>query len=103
MDNLCLGTRSLEGLLGTVLGVALVADELGVDTAERGVLVGLGLLDTVAVSLAHLVVLGRVLRLSPTSCNAIRSKNLSGASCGTGREWIKHKTVGDGGVVDKVG
>lgn len=59
--NLCLGTSSLESLLGTVLGVTLVADKLGVDTTERGVLVGLGLLDTVAVSLAHLVVLGRVL------------------------------------------
>lgn len=59
--RLCLGTSSLEGLLGTVLSVTLVADKLGVHTTERGVLVGLGLLDTVAVSLAHLVVLRRVL------------------------------------------
>lgn len=58
---LCLGTSSLEGLLSTVLGVSLVADKLGVNTAERRVLVGLGLLDPVTVSLAHLVVLGRVL------------------------------------------
>lgn len=59
--HLCLGTGSLEGLLGAVLGVALVAHKLGVHTAQRRVLVGLGLLDTVAVSLAHLVVLRRVL------------------------------------------
>lgn len=44
-----------------MLGVTLVTDELGVHTAQRRVLVGLGLLDTVAVSLAHLVVLRRVL------------------------------------------
>lgn len=59
--DLCLGTSSLEGLLGTVLGVTLVTDKLGVHTAQRRVLVGLGLLDTVTVSLAHLVVLRRVL------------------------------------------
>lgn len=63
--ELCLGTSGLEGLLGSVLSVTLVADELGVDATERGVLVGLGLLDTVTVSLAHLVVLGGVLGLGP--------------------------------------
>lgn len=44
-----------------MLGVTLVTDKLGVNATERRVLVGLGLLDTVTVSLAHLVVLRRVL------------------------------------------
>jgi hypothetical protein len=72
-------------LRGTVQGVSVVATELGVDTLEGGVTVGLGLLDTVflrvrlarlktrievkkgtepvTVSLLALVVLGRVLGL----------------------------------------
>lgn len=36
-----------QSLHGTVLSVLVVAAELGVDTLERGVTVGLGLLDTV--------------------------------------------------------
>lgn len=36
-----------QGLLGTVLSVSVVAAELGVDTLERRVTVGLRLLDTV--------------------------------------------------------
>lgn len=41
----------------------MVAAELGVDTVEGRVTVGLGLLDTVTVSLLAAVVLGRVLGL----------------------------------------
>jgi hypothetical protein len=37
----------LQSLSGTVKGVSVVATELGVDTLEGGVTVGLGLLDTV--------------------------------------------------------
>ena len=48
-----------------MLSVSLVSDKLGVNTSHGRVLVGLGLLDTVTVSLAHLVVLGRVLGLGP--------------------------------------
>lgn len=67
----CLGgglgsnTGGTDSLLGTLLGVSLVTDELGVNTAERGVSRSLGLLDTVTVSLAALVVVGVVLRLGP--------------------------------------
>ena len=53
-----------------MLGVTLVADELGVNTTQRRVLVGAGLLDTVTVSLAHLVVLERVLGLGPAESQA---------------------------------
>jgi hypothetical protein len=41
----------LEGSSGTLLGEALVTDELGADTLEVGVTLGLHLLDSVAVSL----------------------------------------------------
>jgi hypothetical protein len=41
----------LEGSSGTLLGEALVADELGADSLERRVTLGLHLLDTVTVSL----------------------------------------------------
>lgn len=68
--DLCLGTSSLQSLFSSVLGVTLVANKLGVNTTKRRVLVGLGLLDTVTVSLAHLVVLGRVLGLGPAESQA---------------------------------
>jgi len=41
----------LEGISGTLLGETLVADELGADTLEVGVALGLHLLDTITVSL----------------------------------------------------
>ncbi len=41
----------LEGISGTLLGEALVADELGADSLEGRVTLGLHLLDTIAVSL----------------------------------------------------
>lgn len=59
--RLCLGTSLFESLHGSVLGVTLVAHKLGVNTTQRRVLVGLRLLDAVAVSLGDLVVLRRVL------------------------------------------
>lgn len=81
-------------LHGTVKSVSVVATELGVDTLEGRVTVGLGLLDTVGksisgceessrwltkgdepvtVSLLALVVLGRVLRLC-TKKRSVREK-----------------------------
>jgi len=66
-SNLCLLTLALlallQGLSGAVKSVTVVAAELGVDTLEGRVTVGLGLLDTVTVSLLAGVVLGRVLGL----------------------------------------
>jgi hypothetical protein len=76
-------SQTYQCLHGTVKSVSVVATELGVDTLEGWVTVGLGLLDTVdksisgceessrwlksdepvTVSLLALVVLGRVLRL----------------------------------------
>jgi len=53
----------LQSALGAVQSMSVVAAELGIDTLERRVSVGLGLLDTVAVSLLALVVLRRVLGL----------------------------------------
>jgi len=53
----------LEGSSGTLLGEALVADELGADSLERRVTLGLDLLDTVTVGLLVLVVVGVVLGL----------------------------------------
>lgn len=53
----------LQGLHGAVKSMTVVPLELGIDTLERRVPVGLRFLDAVAVGLASLVVLGRVLRL----------------------------------------
>ena len=55
-----LGSKSLSSAVKSVL---VVSSELGVNTLEGRVLEGLGLLDTVAVSLLDLVVVGVVLRL----------------------------------------
>lgn len=58
------GLDTAECLGSAQQGVTVVTSELSVDTLEGYVTVSLGLLDTVAVSLAVLVVLGCVLRLS---------------------------------------
>lgn len=54
----------------------MVAAELGVGTLERRVSHGLRLLDTIAVSLLALVVLGRVLGLCATNGSARKLRTL---------------------------
>ena len=61
--GLGLSTAGSEGLSSAVKSVLMVSSELGVDALKGRVLEGLGLLDTVAVSLLDLVVVGVVLRL----------------------------------------
>ena len=61
-----LGTLSLlsgQSLGGAVKSPTVVAAELGINTTHRGVAEGAGLLNTVAVSLLVLVVVGVVLGL----------------------------------------
>lgn len=61
----------LEGSSGTLLGEALVADELGADSLERRVTLGLDLLDTVTVSLlVYLVAREREKALVRICCSA---------------------------------
>ena len=70
----------------------MVAAELGIDTLERRVSVGLGLLDTVAVSLLALVVLRRVLGLCKLqnvsdpgfSCTSLSDHSDHSARCALG-------------------
>ena len=47
LDRACRVDSTYQGLHGAVQGVTVVAAELGVDTLQGGVTVGLGLLDTV--------------------------------------------------------
>jgi hypothetical protein len=62
LDNLALALLSLlQSLHVAVKSMSVVSSELGVGTLERGVTGSLGLLDSVPVRLARLVVLGAVL------------------------------------------
>jgi hypothetical protein len=62
LDSLTLALLSLlQGLHVAVKSMSMVSSELGVGTLEGGVTRSLGLLDTVPVRLARLVVLGAVL------------------------------------------
>jgi len=60
----------LQSLSCAVQSMPVISPELGVDTLQRGVPLGLGALDAIAVRLARLVVLGRVLRLG--HCDGFR-------------------------------
>lgn len=81
------GRRAYQSLHGAVQSVSVVAAELGVGTLERRVSHGLRLLDTIAVSLLALVVLGRVLGLCAT--NEV-STQTSEASSGEGARHTGH-------------
>lgn len=56
-----LGLGGFDSSNGSFLGKSLVSQEFGVDSTERRVPVALGSLDTVAVSLFVLVVVGVIL------------------------------------------
>ncbi len=59
-----LETSQSQGLTDSAsLGITLVTTELGIDTLQRDLALALGLLDTIAVSLFVLVVVGMILAL----------------------------------------